>query len=137
MMDAETREALETFIEETRERVGVMDEILSGLLSAQRGRVAESVQRLFREAHSLKGSANLLGLADVGRLVHHLEDVLDMFWKGMLQPEEQSIQVLRDALEFLNRLVDNVRIIKLVDVSPQIQRLSTLVHRLQNPGDPL
>src|SRR6476469_9137704 len=40
------------------------------------------LEDLLREAHSLKGDANMLGVKDVGTLAHQIEDVLGMVKRG-------------------------------------------------------
>src|SRR6476646_2666918 len=42
------------------------------------------LEDLLREAHSLKGDANMLGVREVGTLAHQIEDVLGTIKRGNL-----------------------------------------------------
>jgi two-component system, chemotaxis family, sensor kinase CheA len=69
--DAEFRELFKT---EAAERLDTMAALL---MDAERGTSdADAVHALLREAHTLKGAAGMVGLADVGALAHDLEDLL-------------------------------------------------------------
>ena len=78
---------LELFREESLERV---DRMAATLLSAEAdgGGGAETIAQLFREAHSIKGSAGMFGLDQVGALAGTMEDVLARSREhGALSPE--------------------------------------------------
>ncbi len=69
--EAEFRELFET---EAAERLDTMAELL---LDAEQGSSdAAVVPALLREAHTLKGAAGMVGLAEVSELAHELEDML-------------------------------------------------------------
>jgi two-component system chemotaxis sensor kinase CheA len=65
---------LEIFREESLERV---DRMASTLLAAEaNGGDADAIAELFRDAHSIKGSAGMFGLDQIGALAGAMEDVL-------------------------------------------------------------
>jgi two-component system, chemotaxis family, sensor kinase CheA len=65
---------LDIFREESLERV---DRMASMLLAAEpEGGDAEAIAQLFRDAHSIKGSAGMFGLDQIGALAGAMEDVL-------------------------------------------------------------
>jgi two-component system chemotaxis sensor kinase CheA len=71
--DAEA-EFLELFRDEAN---GRLDSMVDTLLELERGGVdPESINSLFRDAHSIKGGAAMLGLDTVRNLAHVVEDVL-------------------------------------------------------------
>jgi HPt (histidine-containing phosphotransfer) domain-containing protein len=61
-----------------REEAGArFDRMVGALLALESGEAgAEAIDELFREAHSLKGSAGMLGFNDVSAVAHAVEDVL-------------------------------------------------------------
>jgi two-component system chemotaxis sensor kinase CheA len=72
MSDAEF---LEIFRDEATER---LDHIVQTLLAVEGGRAApDAVDSLFRDAHTIKGAAGMLGLDEIQVLAHAVEDVLD------------------------------------------------------------
>ncbi len=65
---------LETFREESLERVERMSTVL---LAAEAGNSEDdAIAQLFRDAHSIKGSAGMFGRDDVGSLAGAMEDIL-------------------------------------------------------------
>ncbi|MFW5837649.1 MAG: Hpt domain-containing protein [Desulfovibrionaceae bacterium] len=102
-MDDRTRKALQIYTEEARERI---DAVEHGLLEMERlGAKApkDLVNSVFREAHSMKAGANLLGLTNIESLTHRLETVLDELRFGRL---ELSTHLITDMLEAVDVLKD-------------------------------
>jgi two-component system chemotaxis sensor kinase CheA len=63
------------FADEANERI---DSMVATLLELENGNAEEgAVDSLFRDAHTLKGGAGMLGLDGVGTLAHAVEDVLE------------------------------------------------------------
>jgi two-component system, chemotaxis family, sensor kinase CheA len=73
MSDARTK-LLAMFREETEER---LDRIVEGLLAIEKDSAPDgTINMLFREAHSIKGSAGIMGFDEAYEVGHALEDVL-------------------------------------------------------------
>ncbi len=69
---SDSTEFLEIFRDEASER---LDHIVDTLLAVEGGRAApDAVDSLFRDAHTIKGAAGMLGLDDVRELAHAVED---------------------------------------------------------------
>ena len=57
---------------------GRLDNMVDSLLALEAGRAGpEAVEALFRDAHTIKGGAGMLGLDEMQTLAHAVEDVLD------------------------------------------------------------
>jgi two-component system chemotaxis sensor kinase CheA len=65
----------QVFLDEAAERLDEMDAALVAVESGQAG--AETIDALFRHAHTLKGTAGFVDRDDVGILAHAIEDVLE------------------------------------------------------------
>src|SRR3954454_17073009 len=65
----------------------------------------ELVQQLFRDAHSIKGAAAMVGFGDVARVAHRLEDILDQLRNGKRSPEPALVDVVLRAVDDLRDLV--------------------------------
>ena len=63
------------FLSETREHLNNMNRLMATLEQAPGDR--ETIDALFREAHSVKGMAASMGFERTAELSHHLEDFLD------------------------------------------------------------
>jgi two-component system chemotaxis sensor kinase CheA len=70
----------ELFLSETREHLSRMGELLVALEQQPSGQ--ETIDALFREAHSIKAMAFSMGYEQTAALAHHLEDALDGFRRG-------------------------------------------------------
>ena len=79
-------EFAELFREETQER---LDRIVEILLAVEAGTPpADGVDALFREFHTIKGAAGMLGLDEIRTLAHAVEDLLaDAREQGDLPPD--------------------------------------------------
>jgi two-component system, chemotaxis family, sensor kinase CheA len=88
------------FAEEAEGRLATLSELLLELEAASGD--AELLASVFREAHTLKGSAAVVGLGEVGRVAHAMEEILD----GLRRGERAATPTLVDALL---RAVDGIR----------------------------
>ncbi len=82
-------ELIDIFRDEAAER---LDQMETALLAVESGDAvdagAESVDSLFRNAHTIKGAAGMLGLDDIQAIAHAVEDVLaGVRDEGVFRPE--------------------------------------------------
>ena len=68
------------FAEEAEGRLATLSELLLEL--ERNGEDQELLSSVFREAHTLKGAAAVVGLADVLRVAHAMEEVLERLRRG-------------------------------------------------------
>jgi len=104
----EDRELIEMFIEETRERLELIEPALVELERAETPAEKERLlNEVFRHLHSTKGSAGYLNLNDLVALVHAAEHLADVLRKGApVQPEHvdlllQTVSLTRAYLAYL------------------------------------
>lgn len=90
-MDREQLKA--RFRDEAFERV---DRMVAGLLALERGDAPrDTLDAVFREAHSIKGGAGMMGLDAVASLAHELEDVLAQARERGSMSNEETEALLR------------------------------------------
>src|SRR5210317_2633643 len=65
------------FLTETREHINNLNKLV--VILEQEPDNRETIDALFREAHSIKGMAATMGFDRTAKLSHHLEDLLDGF----------------------------------------------------------
>ncbi len=94
----------QTFFEESFEGLQAMEAALLGLDPGAPD--AETINTIFRAAHSIKGGAGTFGFSAIAEFTHVLETLLDEVRSGERQPSQelidlvlQSVDVLRDMLE--------------------------------------
>src|SRR5665647_3968762 len=73
---------LARFVDEAREHCA---RISDGLLNLEKNPGdAETLNALFRSAHTIKGSSRMMKLLAVAEVAHHMEDVLDALRNGKI-----------------------------------------------------
>lgn len=121
-------DALQTFIAESRELLESMEEAL--LRIEQSPEDADTINAIFRAAHTIKGSAGLFGLDDIVAFTHVAESVLDKVRGGELRVDSQLVALLLASGDHMTALVDNA-----VDggelTAPVRERGQTLVDQLK------
>jgi two-component system chemotaxis sensor kinase CheA len=94
---------LPDFIIETEEHLEEMEGLLLQLMQEPGDR--EILNDIFRPIHSIKGSAQYIGLTRISRLSHVLEDLLDLLREGELESSFGIVEMLiaaRDCILHLN-----------------------------------
>ena len=85
-------EALATFFVEAREMLEQIETSLLVLENAPDDR--DTINALFRAAHTIKGSAGLFGLERIVGFTHQVESVLDSVRRGVLQVDQSLSDTL-------------------------------------------
>lgn len=73
--------------------------LTSGLLELEKNQSADKVEPLMRAAHSMKGAARIVGLADAVDLAHAMEDLLVSCQKGEVKLSADQIDLLLAATD--------------------------------------
>ncbi len=92
------------FVEESVEHLTVLEE---GLLGLEKDPASGEgvIEPLFRAAHTLKGSANLVNVTEVGAIAHRLEDILEEIRDGHSLPTKSRVSAMLFALDQIRELV--------------------------------
>ncbi|WFS61329.1 Hpt domain-containing protein [Pseudodesulfovibrio thermohalotolerans] len=101
-------QVIEIFLEETAER---LDSIESGLLHLETCGLdcgTETINSIFRDAHSVKAGSNLLKLTNIEDLAHKLENVLEMIRQKKIAPSEMIVTACLESVDKLRELIENV-----------------------------
>jgi len=128
-MGREDESARSEFTSEAEELLETLSRDLVDLEGQGRNVRPELINKIFREVHSLKGLAGMLGFAEISELSHNLEDMLDRLRMGKIEITRELYDVLYDAVDSLNRLVIAINEPEaegLVDLT----RLTTRIHQL-------
>lgn len=97
-------ELLEVFLPEAEEHLRVMTLSLPAL-AAQPGNKS-LLQEIRRSAHSLKGSAAVVGFQEITELAHRAEDLLDLLYDDELTLTPDLLQLLFASTEALENLLN-------------------------------
>lgn len=96
----------ELFAEEAEMRLGRLAEQLLELEDAAGDE--ELVASVFRDAHTIKGSAAVVGLPDVARVAHAMEDILEGFRNRQREPTANLVDGLLRAVDGLRAVMPRV-----------------------------
>lgn len=132
-MKSSDREDNETFAEESARRLSRIAEQLE-LLAKGGPADMEVVHGIFRDTHSLKSAANLLGHRGVGQIAHKLEDILVEIRSGLEEPDEQLVEILGAGYARIGQLVKNPHVLRLMDAGKDIAAIDRLLLARRFPG---
>jgi two-component system chemotaxis sensor kinase CheA len=105
------KEDSEIFLEFLSESYDHLEESESNILTIEEDTSdLELINAIFRNIHSIKGSAGFLGLTDMQKLSHELETLLDMARKGEITVTQEIIGVCLNAIDVLRKLRENLAI---------------------------
>ncbi len=96
----------------------------------------EVINKIFREVHSLKGLAGMLGFGEISELSHNLEDMLDKLRMGKIAINKDLVDLLYDAVDSLNRLVISINdpsLGQLVDITALTRRIHHVITSQPQP----
>jgi len=94
------------FLSETREHINNLNQLVVTLEQKPGNR--ETIDALFREAHSIKGMAATMGFDRTAQLSHHLEDLLDGFRDSGEVPSS-TVDYLLAGIDLLDGLLDDLQ----------------------------
>ncbi len=94
------------FVSEAKEHLENADLHLLTLETDPHG--PEALNAVFRAFHTIKGVAGFLALADIQKLAHEAENLLDKARKGELTFEGPCVDAAFEAVDMLKRLIDGV-----------------------------
>lgn len=98
---------LETFYEESFEGLEVMETELLALDVGQADN--ETINTIFRAAHSIKGGSGTFGLNAVAEFTHVMETLLDEMRDGKRQVTEEAVNLLLTTVDVLREMLTALR----------------------------
>ena len=130
----ELNEILNIFQQESIEIISSMDGKL--LMLEKDGKNTEIAMQLFRDAHSLKGSARMLGFEDIQNLAHKIEDIISLVKEEKLAMTSNIADTISECLEFIssliNKTVSQKEEYKSSEIQTYIEKLETIINNYQN-----
>lgn len=120
---------LEIFRAEAREHLDSLSRGLVDLEDAPPGGArTELLKELMRNAHTLKGSSRLLGLAEIGEVAHFMEDLLRAMERGERAVDVDDVDLLLEGTDTIQHAIESISSGVTISVAGIVQRLSTSVH---------
>ena len=97
---------LEIFIDETKEHLQNLSQQL--MVLEEEPDNADTINEIFRAAHSLKGMAGTMGYKRMQHLTHIMENALSEIRNGKMNVNADLVDVLFQCLDALEAYLDNI-----------------------------
>ena len=68
----------------------------------------ELLDELYRAAHTLKGTARMMGFGQIGDIAHKIEDLLGLIKENKLALQPTIVDTVFSALDLIKTAVDNI-----------------------------
>jgi two-component system chemotaxis sensor kinase CheA len=133
-MSVDLSQFLQTFFEESFEGLDTMESGLLELDTEQPDK--ESLNTVFRAAHSIKGGAGTFGLTAISDFTHRMETLLDRLRGGEQTVTPQAVNALLAAIDCLRSMLESIQADRQLDseaLSAAQQRLDEQL-QLGDPG---
>ncbi len=98
---------LEIFIEETKEHLQSLNQHL--LVLEREPENEDTINEIFRAAHSLKGMAGTMGYKRMQRLTHDMENVFSEIRAGKMKATSTLVDILFKGLDALETYLSNIQ----------------------------
>src|ERR1700730_5266087 len=105
-IDLEMEEILTLFFEESFEGLDTME---SGLLTLKGGTDRETINTIFRAAHSIKGGAGTFGFMEISGFTHSVETLLDEMRNGTRDITPDALQVPLTSVDAIREMVQSAQ----------------------------
>jgi len=113
MMPIDMAQFHQLFFEECQEGLDIME---LGLLNLDKGNMdAETINTIFRAAHSIKGSSATFGFSTLSHFTHLMETLLDEMRDGRRQASHNTVNVLLGAVDCLREMLDAIQQDRVID----------------------
>ncbi|MFP4497898.1 MAG: Hpt domain-containing protein [Vulcanimicrobiota bacterium] len=123
-MDSYMNELLQTFYDESAE---IFEELENNLLELENNLDSdEIINKVFRSVHTLKGSANMMGLEKTGKLAHAYEDLLDKIRDGQKKISPDRVNLFFNTVDCLKSAIQAE-----MNNNPMPQNYGTLLETLK------
>jgi len=105
-IDMEMEEILNLFFEESFEGLNAME---SGLLTLEDATDKETINTIFRAAHSIKGGAGTFGFMEISGFTHSVETLLDEMRNGARGVTPDAVQVLLQSVDVIREMIQSAQ----------------------------
>jgi len=106
-MAMDMSEYLAAFLDESSEHLGELNDLI--LLLEKDPHSRDTINEIFRIAHTLKGMAAAMGYDGISTLTHALEDMLDLVRNEQYELRTEDIDLMFKCLDLLSATVEKIK----------------------------
>jgi two-component system chemotaxis sensor kinase CheA len=103
----EIQELVGDFIIETTEIIETLDQDLVEL--EHRKNDLDLLNKIFRGAHTMKGSSSFLGFDKLSAVTHHAEEILNRLRKGEVHVSPEMMDVLLEFVDVIKKILNDIK----------------------------
>ena len=133
--DEDMREIFESYLAESKE---ILDHLSQDLVALEKKPSdSDLLNNIFRGIHTLKGTSSFLGFSQITELTHTSEDLLNKLRKGELKADKIIIDVLIEAHNATNMLLQRIesRNLQPVDLGSILEKLRGIMQQPDPKGE--
>jgi len=126
-------ELLPAFIEESQQHLQTVEPDILALEQGGGAVDRETVNRIFRGIHSIKGASGFFGLQNISELSHVIENSLALLRDGKIAPSSALIDALLKGVDTLRAMLDNVSGSEKMDIRNEVAQLQKILDNTVGP----
>jgi len=132
MSEEDKREIVAEFLSESDQHIQTLNTLLlkaEQVVKSGQEFSADQINTMFRSAHTIKGSASMLGFDNLSHLTHEMETLLDRVRNKKMSLTLTVIEVLFTAFDALTSVLDKLRNegIDILDVNEVIEKIKAVI----------
>ncbi|MDZ5474107.1 chemotaxis protein CheW [Bacillus sp. 31A1R] len=124
MKDFDLSAYLGVFLDEVDEQLQILD---SQILELEKDpKRIDTIQNIFRAAHTLKGSSASMGFEQMKEFTHHLESIFELIRSSRLNVTSELINVIFESIDFIKELKQAIvnGTLETIDITAHVNKLS-------------
>ena len=103
--NSKSNEIIQDFVEEVRE----LSESVEGcILDMEKNQDSDIINKIYRDFHTIKGTARMLGFNALGAFAHHAEDLFSLIRDGKLIVDKKITDLLLRIMDMLETILDDI-----------------------------
>ena len=131
-IDPDMAELLQIFVEESMEG---LDRMETGLLNLGNEDInPDTINAIFRAAHSIKGGSAIIGVTEVSEFAHRVETMLDEIRKGQRQAAGSAIKLLLESVDCIRNMLIDLQASGDVNTKRSKELLQAFEHMIDEPS---
>ncbi len=134
-MTIDLEQFYEVFFEESLEGLDVMEQALLG--ASSNGVDDESINTIFRAAHSIKGGSGTFGFNEITDFTHVMETLLDEVRDAKRDLTEETIELLLKSCDCLRGMIESLQLKKELDSTESTPLIAAFEAILNGKSDKL
>ncbi len=96
--------AMNLYFTESREILDAMEGYLLDIEKDSKNQ--ETINALFRTAHTIKGSSGMFGLSEIEKFTHNVENILDDVRQGKIEIDTDLSAIFLESRDFISAMLD-------------------------------